>query len=515
VINKSKSINIYDKSINRVGVVDDYEEGVYTREFFECGEFTIKINANLPNAALLAKGNIVIFGDDVRDSGIITKLTKSLVGDDSTYGKGNEYITATGYDLRYIFSRRIVRDLNSADAYYGTGPGETVIKALIASQCGASADVSRRFPNLVVAADSARGSSYTISTKYTTVYEECATAALQSGIGWFVYPDLYAKTLIVDCELGVDRSIAQNTNPQCIFDPDLESIRGYDIEDDEETFRNLVYVGGDGQGAARVIHEGYDGTEPTGYDRFEMFDNASSLSTSADLAVEAAAVLEQYAQSIIVDGDGLVLSPFMYKDDFAVGDIITIRARGYVFNLRVKSATESWDHGDYAIAYTLGKRTQTVGNQIGALQGNATNTSSTSEAGTNVSGMKNGVIAYDLSSANVTMLASECIFNVVRLTGTLTADRAMTIYLDTTRLYGRKVYTFIVEAGGGYQITVTTGISGKSTATIEASGDSRALQIYVDDTGNVSRSERRTANIDGGAAESVYGTEQVIDGGAA
>jgi len=513
MVNKYKPINVYDNSLNRVGIIEDYSDAVYTRNFFECGDFSIKINANIPNAALLTKGAVLIFGDDPRDSGIITKLTTELQGEDSTYGKGNEIITASGYDCRYIFARRVIRELNSDDAYYESAPGETIIKNLVYSQCGLGADVKRRFTNMTINADGARGSNYTISTKYTAVYAECATAALQSGIGWYVYPDVVNKTFVVDCEVGIDRSTSQSVNPFCIFSPSFESIRGYSIDDDIESFRNLVYVGGDGQGAGRTIHAGYTGTEPEGFDRYEMFDDASSLSTTADLQTEAAAVLAQYAQSIAVDSDGLILSPFMYKENYAVGDIVTLQYRGYSLDLRIKTVTESWSHGDYDISYSFGKPVATAASQIGSISGTVTRDSSISESGTNVSGMKNGVKEYDLTSADATMLGSECIYNVLRLTGTLSTDRTLTLYLDTTKLYGRKVYTLVVEASGGYVITLTTGISGKSNVTIEASGVPREIQIYVDDSGNVSRSERRTTNIDGGAAASVYGTEQVINGG--
>jgi hypothetical protein len=489
------TLKIYSISLSLLGILDDYETASSQRSFFEAGSFTFEINKNLPNSSLVEKDNVVQFGDDTR-AFLITSVVSKI--DES--GKGGQKLSVSGYDLRYLFTRRIVRTFNSADAYQLTAPSETVIKTLISDQCGPSCAIPARvFSLLQIATDQGRGGTYTISTKYTGVYDECATCATQALIGWRVDIDVANKKYILDCYEGVDRSKTQTVNPYCLFSPDADSIKDATFTDSVESYRNFVYVGGDGTGADRTVYNGYGTTEPTDTSRFELFSDSSSVSTTAGLEAVASSTLAQYKQTYTLDGQVLLVSPYVFGEQYEEGDIVTVEYSGISVGVRVLTVEEAWAFAEKTIAVTWGKPVETISSQVSSVSSTATTASSTSEVGTNVSGMKAGVKSYDLTSADATMNASQCIYNILELTGTLSANRTMTLYLDTSTLYGRKAYTvnipaatLVASSGGPYTITLTTGVSGKKTVAVPIliTGSTALLNglvfaVYVDAAGNV------------------------------
>ena len=484
----SMQIKVYDKALTFLGLIEDYESASAQRSYYESGLFTITINRNIPNATIVSKKCIIQFGDDTRGF-FVTKINNSIDED----GKGSQYLNISGYDLKYIFAQRVIKYLNSADAYYLSAPAETVIKTLISNQCGSTCTDSKRiFSMLQIATDQGRGPTYTLSAKYTSVYEEVATCATQSLIGWEVRIDPTNKKLILEFYEGVDRT------ESCLFSPDMDSLRSAEFEDSVESFKNLVYVGGDGTGASRTIHTAYDTTEPTDIDRFEMFDDASSVSTTAALTAEGVSVLSQYAQSYTLTGEVLVKCPYVFKTNYNEGDICTVEFNGISSAVRILDVEEYWGHAEYTLTVTWGKPIATISSQVSGLSTAAASSSGTSESGTNTSGMKSGVLSFDLTSANATMAANQCIYNILELTGTMSANRTVTLYLDTTTLYGRKAYAVNVSASGGYLITVTTGISGKSSITFVANGENRIEHIMVDGTGNVLVENLKEASLTSG-----------------
>ena len=86
--------------------IDDYEEISWESRLYEAGTFTIQINYNIPNASLFKKGLYIQMGNDPYKFGEINNIENSL----SSTGKGSQYIAITGYDARYLFHKRIIKE---------------------------------------------------------------------------------------------------------------------------------------------------------------------------------------------------------------------------------------------------------------------------------------------------------------------------------------------------------------------------------------------------------------------
>ena len=131
-----------NRQFKNIAAIDDYEECSWETRLYEAGVFTIQIHFNIPNADLFRKGLFVQFGNDPYKFGEISEESDSI----GSAGKGSQVKVVTGYDARYIFHRRIIRDLNTVDSYMTAGCGEICMRRLVDSQCGIPAEESRRLP---------------------------------------------------------------------------------------------------------------------------------------------------------------------------------------------------------------------------------------------------------------------------------------------------------------------------------------------------------------------------------
>ena len=131
-----------DSQFKQIAQIDDYQEVSFEHNLYSVGTFTITINCNIPNAHLFKRGLFVQFGNNKFDFGEIYSLKNSIGAD----GKGSEYLNVIGYDARYLFKRRVIKNLNSNDVWAMTAKGEVCMRELIKSECGVLAEEKRQLP---------------------------------------------------------------------------------------------------------------------------------------------------------------------------------------------------------------------------------------------------------------------------------------------------------------------------------------------------------------------------------
>jgi hypothetical protein len=355
------SITIYTSDLDRIGIIETHKDLTFARSYFGCGEFSLSINANIPNADLFEENRLIVIDNNKYKTGIITKIEKKL----DKNGKGDELLQINGYELKYLLSRRIVWP-NVGVSFSLSGAAETVIKTLIDFNCGLSvADTKRKLTKLSIAADQERGFDYTVDTKYTNLLDECQTAAVQGAIGWRIYPDFVAKRFIVDCFLGIDHSASQRINPIAIFSTDRETLKSASIISDYSAYRNLIYVGGSGVGTDRLIAKGFKTTEPEDMERFEGFADESNIANSTELLSKASAYIEQYSKIYTMDGAALTKSPLTLDKDYSLGDLISIHYKEASLDTQIVEVAESWAAASYEVSLTWGKDTPSISKQVG------------------------------------------------------------------------------------------------------------------------------------------------------
>lgn len=448
-------------------IVDDYQSCTWSRKQFEAGQFIIQINFNLPNSQLFEKGMFVQFGTDSKDFGFITNIADAVGAE----GKQSQMRTITGYDCRYLFHQRIIRTLNSTDTWTMTGSGELCMRNLIADQCGVNADSKRQLPITNTIPETGTGNEYTVSEAYSNLYDVLVTIATQSECMWFV--EFINGALVLNFYEGNDLTATVR------LDTDYESLQNGDYTDSYDNFSNAVYVGGQGSGSGREIYEGEstddEGNSPSGFERFESWDDCATLTDSEEYATEATSMLNEYSQTLTLTGAGLAKSPYEYKEQYDVGDTVKVKFNGIESNVQIQGVTETWNKGSYSLAFEFGKPVKSLQRQLSLLIKKIQNYSATSGA-TTVTSVK----YYDVST-ETEMASDEVTYDTIGFTGTISTDKTFTLYLNGKT--GAKNYMVYVKNLSGGKVTLTTGVANASTVTLNEG--TYCVEIYVDEDGNI------------------------------
>ena len=468
--NEQLNLKLYTYSDNEFtlqAIIDDYQEISFSHNLYEAGDFTITINYNIPNALKFERGMFIQFGNDPYMFGEILTITDAI-GED---GKGSQTRTITGKDARYIFKRRVIKNLNNEENWIYTGAGESCLRELVKSQCGSGAEEKRQLPitNTIPEPANALGKQYSVAEAFSNLYDTLVTIATQSEIGWRVKFD---GTLTLEVFEGSDLS------NQVQFSTDFDSLSNGEFSDSSESYANTVYVAGKGTGSDRDIYEGeqeIEGASPSGLDRFEAYDNQSSMTSESEYEAEAYSMLNQYGQTINVSGQGLAKCPYIFKEQYNIGDTITLAFSGKSAKAQILSVTENWGWGQYGIQFSFGKpqndlsrQMQLILKQIQKASNKTTTTSS---------------VKYYTIPTDTTMPKADVIYDRIGFEGTCASGGStFQLYFDSEKTGAKTYHVYFKQLGGG-NLTLTTGVAGKSNLVLN-SGTYVSI-IYVDQEGNV------------------------------
>lgn len=462
-----KLYTYFNGSFVQQAIIDDYQEISFSHNYYEAGDFTISINYNIPNAMKFERGMFVQFSNDPYMFGEIQSISDAI-GED---GKGSQIRTITGKDARFIFKRRIIKNLNDEDAWTMTAKGELCLRNLVNDQCGANAEEKRRLPvvNVIPESADAIGSTYSVSESYTNLYDSLVTIATQSEIGWRIK---------YDGELTLEVYEGSDLSDHVQFSTDFDSLANGEFKDSSESFANTVYVGGKGTGSDRDIYEGESaigGESPTGFDRFEAWDNQSSMTEESEYEAEAISMLTQYGQTLQLSGQGLAKCPYIFKEQYDIGDTIKVAFSGKSANVQILSVTEHWSFGQYGIEFSFGKPQNDLSRQMQLILNQI-------QRASNKDKKTDSVYWYHIPT-DTAQKKSEVIYDTIGFDGTsASGGSTFTLYYNSDKTGAKTYHVYIKQLEGG-NLTLTTGVSGKETLTLP-SGTYVAI-IYVDEEGNV------------------------------
>lgn len=448
-------------------IIDDYSEYSFENNRFSAGQFSITINYNIPNALLFSRGLFVQFSSNAYAFGEILNITDSI-GED---GKGSQIRVITGYDARYLFKRRIIKNLNNVENWSMTAKGELVMRNLIKDQCGSGAESKRQLPitNVIPEVANAIGNEYSVAESFSNLYEVLTTIATQSEVGWRIKFD---GSLTLEFYEGTDRHATVR------FDTDYESLSNGEFTDTSENFANAVFVGGKGTGSDRDIYEGesaIEGESPSGLERYEAWDNQSSMTTESEYEAEALSMLSQYGQTLTVQGQGLAKCPYEYGKEYNVGDIITIVFSGKSAIVQILSVTEHWAWGAYDLQFNFGKPQNDLNKQLQLILKQIQKASNKT---TTTSSVKWYTIPTDTA-----MPKSDVVYDTIGFIGECASGGStFQLYLDDEKTGAKTYHVYFKQLGGG-NLTLTTGKAG-ATDLVLNSGTYVQI-IYVDAQGNI------------------------------
>ena len=459
-----KLYKFVDSAFVLQAIIDDFQEVSFEHNIYEAGTFTITINYNIPNALLFERGLFCQFGCNPYDFGEIYSI-QDEIGQD---GKGSQIRTITGRDARYILKRRVIKNMNSNGLWAMTDKGEIVLRNLIKDQCGSSAETKRQLPiaNTIPASADAIGKVYSVSENFTNLYEVCKTIATQSEIGWRMSFD--------GTSLSLEVFSGQDLSQTVRFDTNYESLANGEFSDSSESYSNAIYIGGKGQNDDRDIYEGEDGT-PEGLDRFESWDNQSSLTIEAEYEAEALSMLTQYGQTLTMSGNGLAKCPYVFREQYDIGDTVTVAFSGKSAKAQILSITEHWSWGAYDIEFSFGKPQNNLADQLQLMLRKI-------QEASNKTNSTDSVRWYTIPT-DTAMPKADVTYNTIGFVGTCAeGGSTFTLYLDDEKTGAKTYHVYFKQLAGG-TLTLTTG-KASATDLVLNSGTYVAI-IYVDEDGNI------------------------------
>lgn len=200
---------------------------------------------------------------------------------------------------------------------------------------------------------------FQVTMKNLLAYENKLSRA--GAIGFRYRPDFVNHKIIFETYQGKNRTLSQHENNRVIFSEDYNNLNNAIYKYNSQNLKTFAIVGGQGEGDARTYYE-LGGGE--GYDLREVFVDAKDLNPEGMTAAQYKAALLQRAQETLnesivsesLECETEAAINFTYKEDYDLGDIVTVRKKKWnlYMNQRITELSEVYEYGGMTVVPTFG-----------------------------------------------------------------------------------------------------------------------------------------------------------------
>lgn len=377
----SIEVRIYSPGMDFAGVIDNYSSLQWTRKYTEPGSFELHCPITANNLQLLKRDNLV-WKRGAKEAGVVEDLKL-----EETAKKAE--ITVKGRFLSSYLDRRLIRPFYEC---YGK-KAELAIREIY----------SNAAPIPLVELGDLNGFTETVTFQATYQNLLAKVEEICSGMatGFRFRPDFVNKKIYFELYRGLDHSLMQSDRERVIFSDSFSNLDSATYEENEQIYKNVCYVGGQGEGSDRTIVE-VGATDSTGLERRESFlsatdvrnDNISdsqyqdALKQRGNAALSNSILASSFDASVNPDGN------FKYLVDYDLGDVVTVKkeAYGVTQSLRITEISEVYENGIYKIEPKFGEGL-TVKNLLGTM-------TSTGGGGVSVGGSKHASETITISTSD-------------------------------------------------------------------------------------------------------------------
>lgn len=333
-------VRIYDRNLFRKGQIENQTSLIWTRKFYEPGTFELHAPITDENLYLLQPGNIVGKKGSA-EAGIIEDIEK----EESDIK--NE-ITVKGRFLSSYMDRRLIKKTVNF-----SGKIEVAMRQLYSSaillplvELGAL----NEFPEQI---------EFQVTMKNLLTYESKLSRA--GAIGFRFRPDFINKKIIFETYQGKDRTFSQHKNNRVIFSENYNNLNNAIYRYNDQNLKTFVIIGGQGEGENRTYYELGSGA---GYDLREIFVDAKDINPDGMTAAAYKAALLQRGREALKEANASetlecetdAAVNFTYKEDYDLGDIVTVRKNKWnlYINQRITELSEVYEYGGMTVVPTFG-----------------------------------------------------------------------------------------------------------------------------------------------------------------
>lgn len=355
-------LNVYDRDLTALGVIDEIITLIWTRRYWSCGEFKLLVPFTERHVALLKEENLIMLrGGDEAAEIRYAHIEKN--------NQGMEEIEVQGRFLPTWIGKRIV-----LAQIVATDNTQNILRRIVAENVTAPINPRRIIPGIIIAdmPDLGSGDIKYASEPYINALLACENAAKAAKLGFRLVTDVRARDHAFLVYKGNDLTADQKINPPCIFSQEFDNIIEQDYTSSIENLRTMAYIGGEEkQDAPRKVVAVGDAAE--GLQRDEVFVNATDITqtyrsgdteiTMSDaaylelLAQRGASELAQYAKTLSFGSKVNTHSNLKYREDYDLGDRVTcINKRwGVRIDVRITEVSEIYQQNVEEIDITFGE----------------------------------------------------------------------------------------------------------------------------------------------------------------
>jgi hypothetical protein len=208
-------------------------------------------------------------------------------------------------------------------------------------------DEKRKMKRVVTGENLHRGMVLPCRARFDKLQDVLEDIGAASGLGWDIRPDFESRQFVFTVVEGVDRTIG---NRRATLSFDIGNVEGSTMTADRSVMKNTIYAGGSGEDENRLILCVGDGKED--HERFESWTDVNGAEDVSVLKMGAERQLESEKRTLwaAVTDSGLC----RYGRDYDVGDILRVKADGYVMDARLIEMEEVLEGGTRTLKATFG-----------------------------------------------------------------------------------------------------------------------------------------------------------------
>lgn len=335
-------VKVYTPELNLTGVIEVFSSLLWNRKYSAPGTFEFHAPATEYNIGLLQRENLISFRGAV-EAGVIEAITIEMTHDRND-------ITAKGRFLSSYMDRRLIRP-----TYNFSGRVEVAMRNILSNAVA--------IPLVQLGTLQGFADTITFQATYKNLLTYESKLADSASLGYRFRPDFTNKTITFEVYKGLDHSVHQYDRTKVIFADAFNNISGAAYSENAQMMSNVAYVGGQGEGSDRTwVVVGDDST--SGLERREVALSASDIIKGDLTTAEYENKLRQRGEDLLIrdslsqsfECDALPNGNFIYKEQYDVGDIVTVQKEnwGISLDLRLTGITEVYEHGNATLMPTFG-----------------------------------------------------------------------------------------------------------------------------------------------------------------
>lgn len=328
--------NIYDDTLTRIGEISTFISSVWEEDYCDRGLCQLVVANSATASQLLVPGRF------------IGRVGRRTVWQIKTKEKRSGQLWTSGYTANYtLLEDRILEGTHKSSVV------ETDLRTAVMS--------ARPAP--IVDLSDLRGLTGSVESEHTypTLFELAKDLCATQDYGFRFIHDRQQKKLLFDVWEGEEK-------PNAKFSEAFGNLSNLVLTQSDANFKNVAYVGGSGEGSARVFVTCGE-TSTAGLDRHEMFVDARDLQQDEKTLAAYKKILQQRGleklnennQKLAVTFD---VDPDQFGDAFDLGDIIycILPEDGLKLFVRIIAFKEVAEKNRVRVAITVGSPIiQTIG----------------------------------------------------------------------------------------------------------------------------------------------------------